>query len=160
MTSITRTIPEGYTTVTPWIISRDTRALMAFLAEAFGAEDLGSLVNPDGSIGHAEMRIGTGIVMMFDARPHWPGTPAFVRLYVEDAEALFQKAVSAGATPVTQVTHLAFGDKVGRVRDPLGNLWWLQQRVEDVSEEELARRWSDPGWASAMDYVQSMDLVA
>ena len=152
-------VPQGYTTVTPWIIGRDTRGLMRFLTQAFGAQDLGSFTNPDGSIGHAEMRIGTGIVMMFDARAHWPATPAFIRLYVEDAEGLFDRAVAAGAQPVTRVTHLAFGDKVGRVRDPFGNLWWLQERVEEVCEEEMARRWGDPKWMAAMDYVQSADLA-
>jgi PhnB protein len=149
-------IPDGYGTVTPWIIGRDTAGLMDFLTRAFDAVDLGRVSNPDGSIGHAEMRIGDSIVMMFDAprdRP-WPETPAFIRLYLPDADASFARAVKEGATAVTNVTHLAFGDRVGRVRDPYGNLWWLQTRVENVSEDEMNRRWSDPKWAEAMAYVQ------
>ncbi len=59
---------------------------------------------------------------------------------------------------MTEVTHLAFGDRVGRVRDPYGNVWWLQTRVEEVSEDELNRRWSDPEWAKAMEYVQGARL--
>lgn len=147
-------IPEGYTTVTPWIISHNTAGLMAFLTKAFSAVDLGRVEGPDGRIGHAEMRIGNGVVMMFDAPEGWSPTPAFVRLYLEDAQATFDQAVAAGATPVTNVTHLAFGDAVGRVRDPYGNLWWLQQRLEDVSDDEAARRWNEPRWAEAMAYVQ------
>lgn len=148
------TIPPGYASVAPWIIGKDTVGLMRFLAEAFDAENLGSFENPDGSIGHAEMRIGDTIILMFDMRD-WPPTPAFLRLFVEDAEKQFKRAVTAGAQPVTQVTHLAFGDKVGRVRDPYGNVWWLQQRVENVSDEEVGQRWSDPKWSTAMDYLQA-----
>ncbi|MDN2565879.1 VOC family protein [Tistrella sp. BH-R2-4] len=147
-------IPPGYASVAPWIIGKDTVRLMSFLSEAFDAEDLGSFQNPDGSIGHAEMRIGNTIILMFDMRD-WPPTPAFLRLFVEDAEELFKRAVAAGAQPITQVTHLAFGDKVGRVRDPYGNVWWLQQRVENVSDEEIGQRWSDPKWSTAMDYLQT-----
>jgi PhnB protein len=157
MSTPVKPVPEGYTTVTPWIIGRDTAGLMAFLEKAFGAVDMGRVPNPDGSIGHAEMRIGDAVVMMFDAPKNqaWPETPAFIRLYLPDADATYAQAIAAGATSVTEVTHLAFGDRVGRVRDPFGNLWWLQTRVENVSEEEMNRRWSDPKWVKAMEYVQS-----
>ncbi|MEU4081116.1 VOC family protein [Streptomyces venezuelae] len=151
-------VPEGYHTVTPWIISPDTRRLMGFLEAAFGAEELSCLVGEDGSVGHAEVRIGDSVVMMFDARPEWPATPGFLRLYVEDADATHRRAVAAGGTSVTEVTHLFFGDRVGRVRDPLGNLYWIQTRVEDVAEEELERRLGDPEFTKAMEYVQGADF--
>src|SRR5688572_25760500 len=151
--------PPGYTTITPWIIGQDTAGLMDWLKRALDAVEVSRLVGPDGRIGHAEMRIGDAMVMMFDARPHWPPTPAFLRLYVEDADAVFAQAVAAGRTSVTKVTHLAFGDRVGRVRDSFGNLYWIQTRVEDVSEEEMNRRWSDPKWAEAMAYVTGAELV-
>ena len=146
---------EGYTAVTPWIISHDTDGLLDFLGQAFGAEELSRVPNADGSIGHAEARIGDAVVMLFDAPKNWPGTPAFIRLYVGDAGALFARAIAAGATPISNVTLLAFGDRVGRVRDPFGNIWWLQTRVEDVSEEEMAKRSMEPKWAKAMDYMQT-----
>lgn len=114
--------PEGYTAVTPWIISKDTARLIDFVKAAFGAAELARIPSASGGIDHAEVRIGDGIVMMFDSRPGWPNTPAFIRLYVEDADAAFAAAVEAGASVITHVTHLAFGDKVGRVRDPLGNV--------------------------------------
>ena len=154
MNDMPKPIPDGYTTVTPWIIGENTAGLMDFLARAFEAEDLGRM-DVDGKIGHAEMRIGTGIIMMFDAPDEWPKSPAFIRLYLDDARASFDRAVAEGAAPVTNPTHLAFGDIVGRVRDPFGNLWWLQQRVEEISEQEATRRWSEPKWAEAMAYVQS-----
>ena len=136
-------VPEGYTTVTPWIICRDTALLIDYLKEAFGAEEMARLAGPDGRIEHAEIRIGNAVVMMFDTRPEWPPTPAFLRLYVTDADAIHRQAVAAGGTPVTEVTHLFFGDRVGRVRDPLGNLWWIQTHVEDPSPQEMERRLSD-----------------
>jgi PhnB protein len=148
-------IPDGYTTVTPWIISQDTDGLMAWLTAAFDAEEVSRLADENGVIGHAEMRIGNAMVMMFDARPDWPPTPAFLRLYVEDADAVHRQAVAAGGTSVTEVTHLLFGDRVGRVRDPFGNLYWIQTRIEEVTEEEMLARLSDPEFTKAMEYVQS-----
>ena len=147
-------IPDGYTSVTPWIISRDMAGLLDYLHEAFGAEELARVVGDDGTIGHAEFRIGNAIVMGFDAKPHWPDTPAFLRLYVDDADEAFKRAVAAGGTPVTEVTHLFWGDRVGRVRDPYGNLWWIQARVEEVDEAEMMRRMTDPEWVERMTYVQ------
>ena len=83
--------------------------------------------------------------MAFDSPPGSGPTPAFIRLYVEDAEAVHRRAVEAGGTSVAEVTHLFFGDEVGRVRDPFGNLWWIQTHIEDVDEEEMGRRMTDPG---------------
>jgi uncharacterized glyoxalase superfamily protein PhnB len=149
-----RPIPEGYTTVTPWIIGHDTAGLIDYMERAFGAEDLGRFVMEDGKIGHAELQVGNGRIMAFDSPPGWGPTPAFIRLYVEDAEAAHRRAVEAGGTSVTEVTHLFFGDKVGRVLDPFGNLWWIQTHVEDVDEAETGRRMSDPVFTRAMEYVQ------
>ncbi|MFD9887897.1 VOC family protein [Amycolatopsis sp. NPDC059027] len=152
-------IPAGYTTVTPWIISRDTAALIDFLKRAFGAEELGRVTGEDGRIGHAEVRIGDAVVMMFDALDEWIDTPAFLRLYVEDSEATQRQALAAGATEVTKQTELAFGDRVGRVLDPFGNLWWIQTRLEDLDYPEMERRMRDPKYIAAMEYVQSADIV-
>ena len=149
-----RPIPEGYHSVTPWIISRNSARLIEFLTVAFGAEEIARVVDDDGTIGHAEVRIGDSVVMMFDAKPHWPDTPAFLCLYGTEGDAVFQQALRAGATPVTEMTHLFWGDRVGRIRDPFGNLWWIQTRIEDVSLEEMERRATEKKWLDAMDYVQ------
>ncbi len=77
---------------------------------------------------------------------------------VEDADAVHRQAVAAGGTSVTEVTHLFFGDQVGRVRDPLGNLYWIQTRVEDLSLQEMEHRLADPEFTKAMEYVQSADF--
>ncbi|MFI6293939.1 VOC family protein [Nonomuraea sp. NPDC050790] len=149
-----KAIPEGYTTVTPWIISRDTAAVIDYLRNAFDAEELGRVIDARGVIGHAEVRIGDAIVMLFDGDPSWPATPAFLRLYVEDARAVHRQAVEAGGVSISEVTHLAFGDLVGRVRDPFGNVWWIQTHIEDVTPEEMQRRFTDPTFTAAMEYMQ------
>jgi PhnB protein len=147
------TIPDGYGTVTPWILSKDTAGLIEFTSKAFDAVEI-ARVESDGAIGHAEVRIGESVVMMFDVPDDWPETPAFLRVYVDDGDAVFRKALAAGASVVTEMTVLFWGDRVGRVRDPLGNIWWIQQRVEDLDPEEMARRESLPEFSTAMEYVQ------
>jgi uncharacterized glyoxalase superfamily protein PhnB len=149
-----RPIPEGYTTVTPWIIVRGADQLLDYLKAAFGAEEIGRVYNADGTIGHAEARIGNAIVMMFDAKADWKPTPAYMRLYVEDGDAVYQRALAAGGTAVTEMTELAFGDRVGRVRDPFGNIWWIQERLEDVTPEEMGRRFQEQRYMDAMLYLQ------
>ena len=147
-------VPEGHATVTPWVVTSDTRRLLAFIKQAFDAEELGRVEVEGGAIGHAEARIGDSIIMMFDS-PFPVATPALLRLYVEDGGAVFRRAVAAGATVVTRLTELAWGDRLGRVRDPLGNLWWIQERVEEPTPEEVARRFQDPRFSEDMRYVQS-----
>lgn len=146
--------PAGYHAVTPWIISGDTPRLIEFTQEAFGAAELGRVPDPAGGIAHAEVRIGDSVVMMFDARDGWPDTPAFLRLYVPDCDAAYRRALGAGATSVTAPTSLYFGDRVGRVRDPLGNIWWLQTHVADVDPADLADGPRDQAGHEALRYVQ------
>src|SRR5256884_4120414 len=100
--NVVQPIPEGYHTVTPWIITRDTDKLLDFIKQTFGAEELGRVYNEDGTIGHAEAKIGDSIVMAFDAKEEWPDTPCFLRLYVSDGDAMYQRALAAGATSVTE----------------------------------------------------------
>ena len=151
-------VPEGYHTVTPWLITRGhTAELIDFIVEVFDATDLGR-VGEAPNIGHAEVRIGDSVVMLFD-KPDWPGTPAFLRLYVEDDEATLAKATNLGATVVTEPTELFWGDRVSRFADPFGNLWWLHQRVTEPTAEELDERMQDPKFIEAMNYVQSADFT-
>ena len=151
-------IPEGYRAVTPFIIVKGAAQLLDFMRDAFGAEEMGRVVGEDGSIGHAETRIGDSVVMAFDAKEDWPWTPSFLRLYVEDGDAVFQQALKAGATSVTEMTNMPWGDRVGRVRDPFGNLWWIMTRIEDVDEEEIGRRYGQPEYVDAMEYVQGAEF--
>lgn len=147
-------VPEGYQTVTPWIIVRGAAEFLGYVREAFGGEEIDRVLNEDGSIGHAEVRIGDSMVMLFDAKEGWPDTPSFLRLYVEDGDAVHWRALAAGGTSVTEMSPLFFGDRVGRVRDPWGNIWWIQERVEDLAPEELARRAQEQTYLDAMRRVQ------
>jgi PhnB protein len=154
-----RPIPEGYGAVTPWVISRDTGRLIDFMTAAFDAVETARVLHDDGTIGHAEVRIGDSVVMAFDARPEWPDTPAFLRLYVADSDAVYRRAIGAGASSVTEVTELFFGDRVGRVRDPLGNVWWIQTHVVDLEPEEMWRRAAQPDFVESMRYVENAEIV-
>lgn len=151
---IKETIPEGYTTVTPWLISQDTDRELAFIRDAFGGEELARVPNEDGGIGHAEARIGDAIVMLFDAPTGWPPTPCFLRLYVADIDETYARALTSGASSVTAPTEMFWGDRVARIRDPLGNVWWIQQRVAELTPEEIETRAAQPEFAEGMAYVQ------
>jgi PhnB protein len=148
-------VPARYGTVTPWIIVRGVAPFIDYLTRVFGAVEESRIPNADGSIGHAEVRIGDSVVMMFDAREHWPDTPSFLRLYLADGEAAYTRALAAGGTAVTEMTELFFGDRVGRVRDPWGNLWWIHTRVAELDHDELGRRAQEPRYVKAMRYMQS-----
>ncbi len=146
-------VPDGYHTVTPWIIGQHTAGLIDFLVRVFGATELGRMPDGNGGIGHAEVRIGDSVVLMFDL-PDWPPTPGFLRLYVTDIEAVHDRAVAAGGTSVTRPTHVFWGDLVARVSDPYGNLYWLMERIEEVDEAEIGRRMTDPEFTERLAYVQ------
>jgi PhnB protein len=149
-----KVVPDGYHTVTPWMISPgNTAQLIDFVVGVFNATELGR-VDVGGVIGHAEVRIGDSVVMMFD-KPEWPQTPAFLRLYVADDAEVLRRAVERGATVITEPTELFWGDRVSRFRDPFGHLWWIHQRVAEPTEQELDQRLNDPTFVKAMEYVQS-----
>jgi PhnB protein len=115
-------------------------------------------MNDDVSVGHLEMQIGDSIVILFDSKKGWSETPSFLRLYVEDAEDVIKLSKEAGASVVTKLTSLFFGDKVGRIQDPWGNIWWIQQRMEEVDWSEQEKRMHDPAAINAMQYVkESLD---
>ncbi|WP_457965973.1 VOC family protein [Arthrobacter sp. D1-29] len=153
-------IPAGYRSVEPWIITRSTPGLLDFITAAFHAQEAFRVPMEDGSIGHAEARIGDSNILAFDSRPDWPPAPAFLRVYVDDGDATFAAALAAGATAVTNMTEMFWGDQVGRVRDPFGNLWWIHCRVAELSEEEAYARAGDPKFVKAMLYVTSTDFFA
>jgi PhnB protein len=125
--------PSGYTTVAPCIVTPDTGRLLDFVATAFGGDELARVPLEDGSIGHAEIRVGDTVLLAFDQRPGWPGMPSLVRVFVDDADATMSGAVAAGARVVTESGAQAFGQRGGRVRGPFGNIWWISAVVEDVA---------------------------
>lgn len=158
-------VPSRYSRVDPWVISADTAAEIEFVAAALGGRETpGSrMTGPDGRIGHAEVELGGSVIMLFDAGPGRPATPSHLRAYVADVDDGVRRAVAAGARVVTRPADLAFGERVARVRDEQGHLWWLHEHVEDVDVTELPARLADPAAQAAMAYVQSSldaDLAA
>lgn len=149
-------VPPRYARVNAWVISPDSDAEVGFLRSVFGAvETPGSRVlDTDGDVGHVEVELGDSVIMLFDSKPGWSPAPAHLRVYVDDAAATVERAVQAGARVVTRPTLLAFGERVARVRDPQGHLWWLHEWVEEVAPAELGTRFADPAAQEAMAYVQ------
>jgi PhnB protein len=153
-TSAVRPIPDDYGSVTPYVIVRGAAPFIDFLKEAFGAEERGRVANEDGTLGHAEVWIGNRVLMMFDAKEEWPETPAFLTLYVEDCDAVHRQALNAGAVEITPLSTNAWGDRGSRVRDPFGNVWWIQTHVEDVGEAEMMRRMGESAYVDGMRVAQ------
>jgi PhnB protein len=141
-------IPEGYHTLTPYLIVREADKAIAFYQKAFGATELMRMNGPDGKVGHAELKIGDSMVMLSEENPHWGatspqslgGTPLSLAMYVVDVDASFHKAVEAGATIKRPLADQFYGDRSGTVTDPFGHIWTLSTHKEDVSHEEMTRR--------------------
>ena len=162
MITPTRTsdVPAGYHTVTPFVIVRNAAEFIDFMKNAFDATELSRVVDANNVIGHAEVRIGDSVVMTFDARPTWPETPGFLRIYVDDCDAAYVQALKAGGTSVTKPTDVPWGDRIGRVRDPQGNLWWIMSREEELTEEEMQKRYGEKKYIDNLAYVQGTDFFA
>lgn len=137
-------IPEGYRTVTPYLVVEGAERLLDFVKEAFGAAERMRMPGPNGTIGHAEVTIGDSVVMLADGSDQWPARPGTIHLYVEDSDATYERALAAGATSVREPRTEFYGDRMAGVTDPAGNEWWIATHVEDVSPEEMARRSAQP----------------
>jgi uncharacterized glyoxalase superfamily protein PhnB len=133
-------IPEGYHTVTPYLVVEGVPKLIEFVKAAFGAREVHRTAMPDGSIMHAEVQIGDSHVMMGEARAGITPMPAMLYLYVPDVDAVYERAVRAGGTSIAKPTDQFYGDRSGGVRDACGNQWWIGTHTEDVPADELARR--------------------
>ena len=133
-------IPDGYHSVAPYLMVQGVPGLIDFLREAFGADETLRMPRPDGTIRHAEVRIGNSIVMMGEVSDPSQTMPASIHLYVEDADAAYERALRAGATSLREPTDEFYGDRLGGVRDPVGNQWWIATHREDVPPEEMAKR--------------------
>jgi len=151
-------VPNNYTAVTPWIISPSSAGLIDFLKAAFEAEEIPNsrIVDETGVILHVVIQIADARVMLFDAREGWAPTPSFLNLYVEDVESTYQKALEFGAKSVTDITTLWFGEKVCRILDPFGNLWWINERVEEVdfTDPKIGERAATSDAQEGISYIQ------
>jgi uncharacterized glyoxalase superfamily protein PhnB len=134
-------IPPGHYTVTPYIAVENAKGLIEFLRKAFNAvETHPATTRPDGTVMHAEMRIGNSPVMLAEACGEWKPRTACLYLYVEDVDAVYKQAIAAGGTSIMPPTDMFYGDRSGGVNDTFGNMWWMATHIEDVAPDELERR--------------------
>jgi PhnB protein len=132
-------IPEGYHTVTPFVSVKGAAKLIDFLKQAFGAQEIMRMPGPNGQVIHAELTIGNSRLMVDDPRQGEPTRSSFY-LYVDDADATYQRALKAGAASVREPTDEFYGDRAAIVRDAFGNTWSVATHKEDVSPQEMSRR--------------------
>jgi len=145
---MTKPIPDGYHTVTPYLAVEDAAKAIKFYEQAFGAKERSRMEAPDGKIGHAELKIGDSLVMISDPFPQSTvrppaevgGSTASIFMYVEDVDAVVQKAVDQGATIEMDVADMFWGDRFGTITDPYGQVWSIATHVKDVPPEEMAER--------------------
>jgi len=143
-----KSIPEGYHTVTPYLVVKNAAEAIEFYKRAFGASELLRMDGPDGTVGHAEIRIGDSPVMLADEYPDMGfrspqslgGAAVSLVVYVENVDEVFQRAVAAGAKELRPVKDQFYGDRSGTVEDPFGHVWTVSTHMEDVSHEEMRRR--------------------
>lgn len=141
--------PAGFHTATPYLIVKGAAAAIEFYKKAFLAEVLEVITDENDAIRHAEFKIGDSPFMITDENPDWPawqgpltrgGTPLHIYLYVEDADAVFARAIAVGAKELLPVQDMFYGDRSGGVTDPFGHIWYISTHIEDVPVEEIQRR--------------------
>lgn len=148
MTSNVKPIPEGYHSVTAYLIMKNAAAAIEFYKNAFGAIELFRMPQPDGKIAHAEIKIGDSPIMLSDEHPEMKflgpetigGTPVSLMIYVDDVDTVFKRAIDKGATEMKAVQDQFYGDRSGSLVDPFGHIWHIATHTEDVSPEEMEKR--------------------
>jgi uncharacterized glyoxalase superfamily protein PhnB len=138
-------IPDGMHSITPHLVCNGAADAIEFYKKAFGAEEMGRMPMPDGKLGHAMMRIGDSMIMLADEFPDWgsvgpktlKGSPVTIHLYVENADAQFERAIAAGAKVKMQIADMFWGDRYGIVEDPFGHHWSIAHHMRDLSPEEM-----------------------
>jgi PhnB protein len=141
-------IPEGYHSVTPYLIVDGAAKAIEWYKQAFGAEEIMRIGGPGGRVGHAELQIDDSRIMLADANPqfeayapgHFGGSPVTLHVYVADVDAVVNKATGAGAALKRPVENMFYGDRTGSLKDPFGHVWHVATHIEDVSVEEVERR--------------------
>jgi uncharacterized glyoxalase superfamily protein PhnB len=133
-------IPQGFHTVTAYLVVPDAAKVMDFMQCAFGATERYKMQGPDGAVAHDEMQVGDSVVMVGQSPDQTRTTHSMLYLYVPDVDSVYQKAVAAGGISVREPVDQFYGDRSGAVKDPGGNEWWIATHKEDVSSEEMKRR--------------------
>jgi PhnB protein len=142
-----RPIPEGYHSISPAITCKNAAKAIDFYKEAFGAREMNRMDGPGGVVMHAELRIGDSVIFVSDEFPGMSAAPtpgatpsSYLFLYTEDCDAMFNRALAAGAAATMPMGDMFWGDRYGRLTDPFGHSWGIATHVEDVSPEEMERR--------------------
>jgi len=134
-------IPPGYHTITPYLIVSGLPGTISFLEKVFDAKTtVAPMLRPDGSIMHTELQVGDSRIMMAEATEQWRPMPSSIFLYLPDCDAIFRRALAAGATSLMEPADQFYGDRMGGVLDHSGNQWWIATHVEDVTPVEMERR--------------------
>jgi|SRR5690606_39206069 len=139
-------IPEGYHTLTPYLVIKGAAKAIDYYTAVFGAKELFRMPSSDGKIMHAELQIGSSRVMLADEMGEWKGpdslqgSPVSMMIYVEDVDQVFERAVKAGASTIRPVENQFWGDRMGVLKDPFGHIWSVATQVEKVSETEMQNR--------------------
>jgi PhnB protein len=148
MSTTVKPIPDGYHTVTPYLIIKGAADALEFYKKAFDATELFRMAQPDGKIGHAEIKIGDSPIMLADEFPEMNyvgpqtlgGSPVSIMIYVDDVDAIFNQAIAAGAQQQKAVEDKFYGDRIGSLVDPFGHVWHIATHKEDVTPEEMEKR--------------------
>jgi len=133
-------IPEGFHTVTPYLVVQGAAKVIDFLKGAFDAQEIHRSARPDGTVMHAQLKIGSSMVMIADAMDKYPPMTTSLYLYVTDTDAAYRSAMKAGGVSIMEPMNQFYGDRNAGVKDPAGNQWWMATHVEDVSTQEMERR--------------------
>ena len=141
-------LPEGYHSVTPYLMIKGAAEAIGFYQRAFGATELFRLAQPNGQIGHAEIKVGDSTIMLADPCEQGAfrnpqslgGSSVGLHVYVKDVDAQFAQALSAGAKAVKPVQDQFYGDRTGTLEDPFGHIWFLATHKEDLTPEEISQR--------------------
>ncbi|HWR36796.1 MAG TPA: VOC family protein [Clostridia bacterium] len=143
-------IPEGYNTITPYLVVKGAAQAIDYYKEVFGASEIFRMDQPDGKVGHAELKIGNSHIMLADENPNMgPGytsaaslgaSPVSLYLYIPDVDNVVERAAAAGAKILKPVQDQFYGDRSGFIQDPFGHLWGIATHIEDVSPQELQER--------------------
>ena len=132
--------PDGYQSVIPYLHVNGAAKLITFMKDVFDAQEIALYPRPDGSVGHAALRIGDSVIELADAGPEWPAMPCALQVYVPDADAAYQRALKAGASSLIAPADQFYGDRTASVRDSCGNNWYIATQKEIVSKEEVDKR--------------------
>ncbi|HKR63959.1 MAG TPA: VOC family protein [Thermoanaerobaculia bacterium] len=137
-------LKPGFHTVTPYLLVRPAAKMIDFLRDVFGAEEHLRVPDASGRLLHAELQIGNSIFELSDGSDEFPTMPSAFHVYIDDADAAYARAIAAGATSLEEPVDQPYGDREAGVLDPFGNQWWIATHVEDVSDDEMMRRFAEP----------------